>query len=133
MITASERRDTERPKVLLAAVVEMSGKAIPARIVDVSAGGTLVLGPALAPTTPVVVRRGELAVSGQVVWAEPDRSGIRFERPLDVGSMLRTIKQPRPRTTACSRRPGLKCAPLSRAELGMLERWATAGAFALGD
>jgi hypothetical protein len=133
VISDHERRQSDRPKVLLSATVEKSGQSIPATIANLSSGGTLLLGPSLPASTRVVLRRHGVDVPSFVVWAEPGRSGVRFEQPLNVGSMLRTVAKPRRRHMWRSVRPGLRCAPLSKAESAMLETWATSGEYVLGE
>jgi hypothetical protein len=132
-MNAVERRRSRRSSVLLAAIVQQRGESARGKLSNLSSGGALVLGPALAPNTRVVLRRQGLSVAGHVIWREGDRSAVAFEHPLDPGSMLRTIAQPKPRNTHRHRRSGLKCVPLSNGDREMLERWATAGTSALGQ
>lgn len=133
MITRVERRRTDRVKVMLSATVEQGGEATPSRLANLSADGALVIGPALSDGTQVLLQRNGTDVRGSVTWVRDNQSGLSFERTVDVESALRTIPRPARKAQARTRRPGLKCVPLSEAEIATLDRWINTGARALGD
>lgn len=133
MITRVERRRTDRVKVMLSATVEQGGEATPSRLANLSADGALVIGPALSDGTQVLLQRNGTDVRGSVTWVRDNQSGLSFERTVDVESALRTIPRPARKAQAPTRRPGLKCVPLSEAEIATLDRWINTGARALGD
>ena len=127
MITLWDRRRSERVKVMLSATVEKAGKAEPTRLANVSADGALLVGPALPRGTPVLLQRNGTDVRGSVTWSNGNESGLQFEQDFDVASALRTIAARKRFDTPRSRRPGLKCVPMSEAEKATYERWLNTG------
>ena len=133
MISSVERRRTERVKVMLSATLEQAGEATPTRVANLSPEGALVIGPELSDGTPVLLHRNGTEVRSSVTWARDNQCGLKFEESVDVGSALRTIPTPSRKVAPRTRRPGLKCVPLSEAELATLDRWINTRARALGD
>jgi len=132
MANHNERRCSERATVMLSATVEQAADRAQVRLSNLSREGATVVGPALAQYSKVMLERDGRSVPSRVIWAEGSRSGLRFEQPTELESMLPRIARRRPASRAQPRRPGLRCAPLSEADRLVLERWATSGA-ALGD
>jgi hypothetical protein len=118
---------------MLSATLEQSGQTASTRLANLSAEGALVIGPALSDGTSVLLQRNGTDVRGSVTWARGNQSGLKFEEEVDVGSALRTIPAPSRRAAMRTRRPGLKCIPLSETERATLDRWINTGARALGD
>jgi PilZ domain-containing protein len=133
MTNQEERRSSERATVMLSAVVAQPTGSAQVRMANLSREGAAVIGPELAQYTKVVLRRDGKDVAGRVVWVDGSCSGLRFEQPTELDSMLPRISKRRPALHTRPGRPGLKCAPLSPADRMILERWATAGACAVGD
>ena len=133
MISSVERRRTERVKVMLSATVEQAGEATLTRLANLSADGALLVGPELSDGTDVLLQRNGTDVRSSVTWARGNQCGLKFEETVDVGSALRTIPTPSRKAMPRTRRPGLKCVPLSEAERATLDRWINTGARALGD
>lgn len=133
MIRSVERRSTERVKVMLSATLERAGEATPTRLANLSPDGALVIGAGLSDGTSVLLHRNGTEVRSSVTWTRDNQCGLKFEETVDVGSALRTIPSPSRKTAPRTRRPGLKCVPLSEAERATLDRWINTGARALGD
>lgn len=125
---AMERRRSERSKVMLTVNIEGAHLPLAGRLTNVSSNGACIVGPALSEGAPVLLQRNGMDVSGHVTWAAGAQSGVSFARPVDPHSVLRAIPSPRAQVTVANRRPGLKCRPLSQADITLLERCATAGA-----
>lgn len=61
----------------------------PVKVRNLSSTGGLVEGARIPdPATKIVLRRGELTVSGTVVWKEMDRAGLKFDAPIYVPHWL---------------------------------------------
>lgn len=133
MNLSNERRSTERSRVMLSALVEKEGAPEPMKVLNLSEGGALVLGSRLTEGTSVMLRREGTDVRGYVAWVRGEECGLRFERPVNVRSVLRTIPTPRAAFNQRTRRPGLKAVPLSNAEISLLDTWVTRGATARCD
>jgi hypothetical protein len=127
MITLWDRRRTERVKVMLSATVEKDGGTEPTRLANLSAEGALLVGPTLKHGTPVRLQRNGTDIQASVTWSKGNESGLKFEQGFDVATALRTIPPPKRLDTPRSRRPGLKCAPISDAEKATFERWLNTG------
>ncbi len=123
-----ERRRNERSKVMLSVNIEGMSRTSEARLANVSTDGACIVGMALNEGSPVLMQRNGRDLSGRVTWASGDQSGICFAEPLNPESMLRPIATPRAKVSYVSARPGLKCRPLSKADIAILERSATEGA-----
>ena len=133
MIRSVERRSTERVKVMLSATLERAGEATPTRPANLSPDGALVIGAGLSdgrPSSCIATARKCAAPSPGPATTS---ARVKFEETVDVGSALRTIPSPSRKTAPRTRRPGLKCVPLSEAERATLDRWINTGARALGD
>jgi hypothetical protein len=127
MITLWDRRRSERVKVMLSATVEKAGCAEPTRLANLSPDGALLIGPGLESGTPVLLQRNGTDVRGSVTWSKGNESGLRFEEAFDVAAALRAIRVRKRHDAPRSRRPGLKCAPMSDAEKANYERWLNTG------
>ena len=130
-----ERRHSPRASVMLSANMESSAFSVAIKLRNVSSGGALVEGGALpGPGAQVMFDRNGRVLSSLVVWVRGHRSGIRFDQPVDPKAALRPVPPPRnsPRLPQ-TRRPGLKCKPLSEGQERLLNEWASLGLTALGD
>jgi hypothetical protein len=68
------------------AAVSVSG---PVKIRNMSHGGALIEGGPLPPIGEhLSLRRGELAISGRVVWRQDGRAGMAFDHEVEVGDWL---------------------------------------------
>jgi hypothetical protein len=112
---------------MLSVAVEQSNRLANARLANVSPDGACLIGAPLGEGTPVLLQRNGLNMPGHVTWSTGSQSGICFAEPLNTQNVLRPIAAPRERVSYPSKRPGLKCRPLSKADMALLERSATAG------
>ena len=134
MIRSVERRSTERVKVMLSATLERAGEATPTRLANLSPDGALVIGAGLSDGTSVLLHRNGTEVRSSVTWTRDNQCGLKFEETVDVGfGAPDHSASPAGRRQPRTRRPGLKCVPLSEAERATLDRWINTGARALGD
>jgi hypothetical protein len=127
MIGSIERRRSERLKVMFSATVEQSGNASPTRLANLSSEGALLVGANLSDGAPVLLQRNGTNLPGSVTWSRGNECGVKFDDFVDVSATLRTVAQPRRTRDFHSRRPGLKCAPMSEADRAMFERWLNTG------
>jgi hypothetical protein len=119
-----QNRRQRRSNVLLTAVVEMNGRALDVKLRNLSAQGALIEGEGLpVEETEINFRKGDLMVSGKVVWVSNKRAGIHFHTPLSPEALLRHVPTPRPRILPSFRRPGLSSQPLSSAERVFEKVW----------
>ena len=84
--------------------VLLSGKAITASgaldvvIRDLSLTGALIQGRVLPSLGKLLIlRKGELEVSGRIAWREGNRAGIRFEQPLAADRLFALVDSNRVR------------------------------------
>nr|AUN37784.1 hypothetical protein [uncultured bacterium] len=122
-----ERRRNERSKVMFSVNIEGVHRAAEGRLANVSPDGACIIGVTLDEGSPVLLQRNGMHMPGRVTWASGDQSGICFAEQMNPQNMLRSIATPQARVSYASKRPGLKCRPLSRADIALLERSATAG------
>lgn len=91
----AEDRASPRTNLLLAATVEVAGRAIPVRIRNLSETGAMLEGAGLPDAgMPLVLKRGDLQVLATVAWAAGGRRGVRFEGSTPVNEW--TGGKPRP-------------------------------------
>jgi hypothetical protein len=78
-------RALPRTRLFLSATIRFDGISAPIRVRDLSARGARIEGARL-PAVGIVaeVSRGELAVSGMIVWRDPKGCGMRFDAPIDL-------------------------------------------------
>lgn len=82
---ADDTRAIHRTQLCLAAFIDCDGLRTSARIRDLSrAGARIEASPPPPLSRPVVLSRGALTVTGQVVWRDRNRFGIRFDRAIDL-------------------------------------------------
>lgn len=81
--TAESRADA-RTNLFVAAVLRSSGSVLPVRIRDLSPLGAKVDGASAAVGSTVTLVRGQLSVSGLVVWSEANRCGLQFQSSVAV-------------------------------------------------
>jgi len=127
MIGSVERRRTERVKVLFSATVEQASNASPTRLANLSSDGALLVGSELSEGMPVILQRNGTNVPGSVTWSRGNECGVKFDDSVDVATTLRTVPRTRTVKPLHSRRPGLKCAPMSEADRAMFDRWLNTG------
>jgi hypothetical protein len=133
MTNQNDRRCSERSSVMLSATLEQRAACAQVRLSNLSREGAAIIGSPLAPYSRVVLRREGSQVASRVMWVDGSSSGVRFEQPTELESLLPRISRRRPSHALRPGRPGLKCAPLSDADRLVLERWSTAGTSAPGD
>jgi len=122
-----KNRRSRRSPVLLAATVEVGGKAVSVKLRNLSEEGALIEGEELpAEGASTFFERNELRLTSRVVWVHGRYAGIAFDELLKSEQVLRNVPQPKPRAERDFRRPGLACRPLTDYERRMLERWMTA-------
>ena len=86
---ASETRASPRTAMFVSAVMLAEGGSSEVRLRNMSKRGALVEAAMLPPMdTPVDLVRGNLRISGQVVWSRPGQCGVRFAGPADVVSWM---------------------------------------------
>jgi hypothetical protein len=86
---AGDSRVHQRTHLCLAAFLDCDGLKSSVRIRDLSRDGARIeASPAPPVNRPVVLTRGVLTVTGQTVWRDRDRSGLRFDRPIDLDTWL---------------------------------------------
>ena len=101
-----EYRQSSRSNVLLSAAIVASWVSIPIKIRDLSSSGALIEAKELLlEGAEIIFRKGELRVSGRVVWTKGKQAGLAFAEPISPQALLRHIPAPRPRIQPDSRRP----------------------------
>lgn len=129
-----ERRHSPRGTVILTATVHHDATSEAVKVRNLSTSGALVEGESLPVTgASVLFGRSNLLLRGNVVWVDGQRSGVRFEQPMNVQASLRLVSNPRKLPTIRATRPGLACKPMSDRDKQLMEQWATSGLSALGD
>jgi hypothetical protein len=79
----AEERFAQRTNLCLSAMIQFEGGAGPVRLRDLSDSGAKVEGSLLPKVGAIAqVTRGNLTVSGAVVWREPGSCGLRFTHPV---------------------------------------------------
>lgn len=85
----SDKRHTERAKLLLAATLHAGGGMRKVTVRNVSLGGALVeMQDPPCVGTAVELRRGHLRASGTVVWVKSHECGLHFDMPLPLYDWL---------------------------------------------
>ena len=87
---SEEKRSQGRSNVFLGATLEAESQVYPVRIRNVSAGGALLeaqLLPKLGARICLV--RGELRMTGVLVWQSGDQAGVTFDAPIDVAAWVK--------------------------------------------
>jgi hypothetical protein len=122
-----KNRRSRRAPVLLAATVEVAGRAVPVKLRNLSEQGALIEGEQLPlEGSTTFFERNDLRLRSRVVWVHGRYAGVAFDSPLKPEQVLRNVPKPkRPTQNGDFRRPGLACRPLSDYERKMLERWMT--------
>lgn len=132
MTIQNERRCGERATVMLSATVEQRTGRAQVRLSSLSREGAAVVGAALSPYSKVTLEREGRTLESRVMWVKGRCSGLRFDQPAELETLLPRIAPRRKAIGPRQGRPGLKCAPLSQADRMLLERWGTSGT-ALGE
>ena len=127
---ASQNRQSNRSPVLLSATIELQGKTIPVRLRNLSEQGALIEAAGLPPqASSVLFARNDLRLNAQVMWAEGNFVGLRFERHLEREELLRQVPKPKQKFEQKFRRPGLTSEPLSDSDRRMIQMWGTPAPF----
>jgi hypothetical protein len=120
----TQNRRSRRSHLLMAATLEVAGRAISVKLRNLSADGAQVEGDQLpVEGTSVLFRKGELAIAGRVIWTKGKQAGISFAQKLETQAVLNHIAVPRPRMEPDFRRPGLATRALTEQERKLAERW----------
>lgn len=120
----TQNRRSRRSQLLMTATLEISGRAVKVKLRNLSAEGARVEGDKLPiEGTDLLFRKGDLAVSGQIIWSKGRQAGIGFAEKLDPVEVLNHIPTPRPRIQPDFRRPGLASRELTETERSLGERW----------
>lgn len=82
-------RALPRTRLFLSATIRFERVSAPIRVRDLSACGARIEGARL-PAVGIVahISRGELTVSGMIVWRDSKGCGIRFDEPLDLDQWM---------------------------------------------
>jgi len=123
MSPTDESRRSPRSRVFLTAILELSDRAIPVVLRDLSEHGALVESSVLIePDSIITFRRSGLAVRGRIAWVRGMNAGVAFSRSLNAQDVLRHIGTPPRREIDKSffRRPALARRGMSAEE----QRWA---------
>lgn len=121
-----KNRRSRRSPVLLAATIEVAGRAVPVKLRNLSEEGALIEGDRLPlDGATTFFERNELRLKGRVVWVHGRYAGVAFDEPLKTEQVLRNVPKPKPVAHGDFKRPGLACRPLTDYERRMLERWMT--------
>jgi len=112
-VRPADPRLDERSNVFLAATLQSASQSFTVRIRNISPMGALLEGPDLpGERQRARLRRGSLAVDGEVAWENGELRGIRFDGPVDVGAWVprahnvRTRALRRARTSASDQEVG---------------------------
>lgn len=120
----TQNRRSRRSHLLMAATLEVSGRAIKVKLRNLSSEGAQVEGEQIpVEGTELLFRKGELAVAGSIIWTKGKQAGIRFVQKLETQAVLNHISVPRPRMEADFRRPGLASRALTEQERKLAESW----------
>ena len=116
----TQNRRSRRSNLLMAASLETAAGPVDVTLRNLSAEGALVEGDNIPETgEPVVFRKKDLVISGQVAWVNERRAGIAFDAKLEPETVLRHVPSPRNRVEQQFKRPRLSGTPLSPSE----QRW----------
>ena len=122
--STTQNRRSRRSQLLMAATLEISGRALGVKLRNLSSDGARVEGDQLpVEGTEILFRKGEIAVAGRVIWSKGRQAGISFATKLDPVQVLNNIPTPRPRMKPDFRRPGLAARELTEIERNLGERW----------
>ncbi|MBV8686840.1 MAG: FecR domain-containing protein [Alphaproteobacteria bacterium] len=82
------RRASKRARVLLSATLCTGDGELKGRLRDISGSGAVVEGIEPPPVgAAVILRSGGIFAEGEVVWAAPDKCGIRFDNPVSEADL----------------------------------------------
>lgn len=106
--TQTQNRRSRRSNVLMAAAIETENGLAKVTLRNLSADGALIEGDGIPQTgAPVVFRKKDLVISGNIAWVNERRAGISFDAKLEPETVLRHIPAPRHRIEHQFKRPGL--------------------------
>lgn len=115
--TAATNRTEQRSHVLMRCDIEVAGETRTVKLRNLSAHGAMIEDDELPLVgTSVLFRKGDIKVSGVVVWARIGRAGIKFDTVVPAKQVMRHVPKPRTKPQAKFGRPGLKTRPLSETE-----------------
>lgn len=124
--SVNHNRRSRRSPVLLAASLELDGKAHDVKLRNLSPEGALVEGvKGLPEQSDVLFKRNDLCVAARIAWVQDKYAGIVFDYPLDPGEILRhvTRREARPVPPQLYARPALTRHALSQAERRWIQDW----------
>lgn len=122
--STNQNRRSRRSQLLMAATLEIAGRALDVKLRNLSSEGARVEGDQLPiEGTDLMFRKGEIAVAGRVIWSKGRQAGIGFADKLDPIQVLNHIATPRTRMKLDHRRPGLAARELTDIERNLGERW----------
>ena len=87
----SDLREGVRSNVLLSAVLTGGAGTVPVRIRNLSPSGALLDGQDLPASGRVMLRRGHLNATAEVVWSADGECGIRFDEPIHVKEWVKRV------------------------------------------
>lgn len=119
MVGAATNERAPRAPVFLMADLDSECGPAKVKLRNVSSGGALVEGADLPRLgMDVIFARNGVTVTGMIVWRDGKFAGVRFDAPVDVERILRTINRPAPiaENAEAYRRPGFRSQPLTIAE-----------------
>lgn len=124
-----QNRRQRRSNVLLTASIDVAGRTVDVKLRNLSADGALVEGDGLPLVgSDVRFRKGDLEVTGKVVWISSKRAGLQFDTALTPEALLRHVPTPRPRVLPSFRRPGFNTRPMTSSERSLEKVWGVATA-----
>lgn len=87
----NDDRIAPRINLFLSAILACNGRRIPVRIRDISASGARVDGGNLPePGTAIEIIRADKTLTGQTIWKQQNRCGIRFDTEIDLAQWTPT-------------------------------------------
>jgi len=108
-----KNRRSRRSPVLLAAAIEVAGRAVAVKLRNLSEVGALIEGDTLPPEgSTTFFERNELRLPSRVVWVQGRYAGIAFDEPLNPEQVLRHVPAPKPKAQldrSEERRVGKEC------------------------
>lgn len=120
----TQNRRSRRSHLLMAATLEITGRALNVKLRNLSSDGARIEGDQLPiEGTELLFRKGDIAVAGRVIWSKGRQAGISFAHKLDPVQVLNHIPAPRAPMKADFRRPGLAPRELTEFERNLGERW----------
>lgn len=113
---------------MMTATLEVSGRVIDVTLRNLSSDGAQVEGSEVpVEGSRLQFRKGDLALTGTVIWTKGKQAGILFSQELDPATVLNHVPAARPPKIGDFRRPGLSTPRLTDQERSLANSWITAG------